>query len=317
MIEIKKYTPACAREWNTFVESSRQGTFLLNRGYMDYHSHRFEDCSLMAYDAGRLVGVLPGNVEGDELWSHRGLTYGGWLTPVKGFDASAMLRLWRSMTDFLSAEGVKRLHYKTIPSIYARCPAEEDVYALFRTGASVETCSVSAAIDLRNPVPFDSNAMRNMRKARANGLVVEADCDLSLFWPVLEQVLSERYGVAPVHSLGEMELLKSRFPENIRVFAVRDPAGEVLAGTVMYLTEKVAHAQYIASSPRGKALGALPLLFHHLVGLFAGMDWFDFGISCEQGGRYLNEGLLRQKSGFGGRCVNYVSYVLNINEIIW
>ena len=40
--------------------------------------------------------------------------------------------------------------------------------------------------------------------------------------------------------------------------------------------------------------------------------WLDFGISTEDGGKYLNEGLIAQKEGFGGRTNVYETYVLNV-----
>ena len=40
--------------------------------------------------------------------------------------------------------------------------------------------------------------------------------------------------------------------------------------------------------------------------------YIDFGTSTEQGGTYLNEGLIKQKEGFGGRAVVYDTYELNI-----
>ena len=38
---IRRYSPEDADLWNRFVNDSRQGTFLLRRDYMDYHSNRF------------------------------------------------------------------------------------------------------------------------------------------------------------------------------------------------------------------------------------------------------------------------------------
>ena len=49
MFEVKQYTQEQAQEWNEFIEDSRQGTFLFNRSYMDYHADRFQDASLMIY----------------------------------------------------------------------------------------------------------------------------------------------------------------------------------------------------------------------------------------------------------------------------
>lgn len=48
MITIKRYDSTTDRErWNQFVAQSKQATFLLHRSYMDYHSDRFHDHSLM------------------------------------------------------------------------------------------------------------------------------------------------------------------------------------------------------------------------------------------------------------------------------
>lgn len=313
-MEIKRYSSVCEGEWNAFVERSRQGTFLFNRGYMDYHSDRFDDFSLMAYDRGVLKGVLPANRVGNVLYSHQGLTYGGWLTQ-EGMDASGMLGLWAEAAGYLIPAGIGRMVYKCIPWIYSRMPSEEDRYALFRSGARWESCQVASVVDLRNGWKFDSNGRRNAAKAsRAGVRVVESD-DFGGFWRVLTQVLAERYGVAPVHSLAEMELLKGRFNDDIRLVLAVDAEGEVLAGTVLYIAGRVVHVQYIASSHRGREEGALALVFSRVMSHFNGYDFFDFGTSCENGGLYLNEGLLRQKSGFGGRAVVYESFIVDLAEI--
>ena len=36
--------------WDQFVAQSKNGTFLFQRNFMDYHADRFFDCSLMIYD---------------------------------------------------------------------------------------------------------------------------------------------------------------------------------------------------------------------------------------------------------------------------
>ena len=78
---------------------------------------------------------------------------------------------------------------------------------------------------------------------------------------------------------------------------------------MVYETERVAHAQYIAASAEGKALGALDCLFDWLITeRYADKAYFDFGISTEQGGTWLNEGLQFQKEGFGARAVVYDAY---------
>ena len=77
---ICRYTPDKAALWDEFVGRSRQGTFLFERAYMDYHQDRFADHSLMVYRKARLFALLPANATDGVLWSHQGLTYGGLLT---------------------------------------------------------------------------------------------------------------------------------------------------------------------------------------------------------------------------------------------
>lgn len=77
----------------------------------------------------------------------------------------------------------------------------------------------------------------------------------------------------------------------------------------------VAHAQYMASSPTGRDLGALDTLFAHLLdNVFPGKPFFDFGISNEHGGRVLNCGLIEQKEGFGARTVVHDFYEVDLDR---
>ncbi len=312
-MEIIHYDSFYRELWDRFAAAARQRSFLFQRGYMDYHADRFEDASLMAFHRGKLVGLLPANRRGDEIVSHGGLTYGGWLTPLHGPGQQGMLEIWNKMCELLRNEGVKSLVYKRVPDIYSLVPAQEDRYALFRAGAVLEGLGASCAISREHAAGFNENARRALAKSRRAGVSVGSSDDYPAFWRILEDVLGRRHGCRPVHSVAEMELLAGRFPENIRLWLARDPQGAPLAGTVVYRTDRVAHAQYIASSPQGQACGALAAVFTAAIAdAFEGSgvraDYFDFGISTEDGGMVLNEGLIRQKEGFGGTVTGYEIY---------
>lgn len=47
MIEIRRYDSSMKEVWNSFIEASKNATFLFNRNYMEYHADRFEDHSLI------------------------------------------------------------------------------------------------------------------------------------------------------------------------------------------------------------------------------------------------------------------------------
>ena len=297
--------------WDDFVRASRNGTFLHQRGYMDYHSDRFDDCSLVASIDGKLCALLPACIEGDTLWSHRGLTYGGWIVPLKHFDVTVMMAVMDAAALWMKDNGIKRFVYKAIPHIYHCYPCEEDLYALFRHGASLTETNISTTIDLTCPLPLDRGNKSGANAARKAGIRVGESDDWEGYWQLLSSLLDERYDTRPVHTIEEITLLQGRFPNNIRLYTAT-LGTELLAGVVLYLSMPVAHCQYIGATPLGKESKALTLLFEHLINEYQrlGFRYFDFGISNEDHGRYLNEGLVRQKSRLGGRGIAY-----NIFEI--
>lgn len=313
MTEIIRYDASMTARWDEFARMSRNGTMLHQRGYMDYHSDRFKDCSLVALHEGKLCALLPACIEGDTLWSHRGLTYGGWLVPLKHFDATVMVEVMDAACQWMSDNSIKRLVYKPVPHIYHRYPCEEDLYALFRHQAKLIETNISTTIDLTCPLPLDRGNKSGANAARKAGIQVGPSEDWEGYWRLLSSLLDERYGTRPVHTLDEMRLLHGRFPDGIRLYAATLD-GEMLAGVVMYLSQPVAHCQYIGASPQGKDSKALTLLFDYLIGeaKASGYRYFDFGISNEDHGRYLNEGLVRQKSRLGGRGIVYNTFEINL-----
>ena len=82
MFEIRKYTADKKEAWNKFVNKAKNSTFLFDRNYMDYHSDRFNDNSLMFYKKGRLYALLPAHKIANILYSHLGLTYGGLIMDI-------------------------------------------------------------------------------------------------------------------------------------------------------------------------------------------------------------------------------------------
>ena len=302
---IERYTPAAAAEWDAFVDASRNGTFLHRRAYMDYHASRFPDRSLMVRDAsGRLLAVLPAHVDatGTVLASHNGLSYGGWLVAPRRVTAAVMLDIFGLLVARMRAEGLTELIYRPVPHIYHRQPAEEDLYALWRMGATVIATGASSTIDLQAPSLLDRNSHNAINRAARSDVLIAPSEAWAEFWGLLTAVLEARHEVKPVHSLDEMNLLRSRFPENIRLYAATR-AGSLLAGMVVYCTGRVVHSQYIAAGEEARRERLLPALYHHVITAAAasGARYFDFGISTEQGGLVLNDNLDIHKSQAGGR----------------
>ena len=308
MFEIRRYAPALADEWNQFVAASKNGTFLFDRRYMDYHSDRFTDHSLMIYRRGKLYAVLPANVDGDTLYSHQGLTYGGLLMNERT-TAAEVVDIFRLLNATLREEGIRKVVYKAVPWIYHKQPAEEDLYAFFEVcKATLAVRNLSSTIRCDSPNKWYRIRRCGARYAQKAGIQIEASEDYVAFWHVLTENLRLRYGLTPVHTIEEIELLRQRFLEHIRLFVAKEH-GEVIGGTVLYVTERVVHSQYIAANARGREVHALDLLFDVVIRQsLKQYPYFDFGISTEEYGTYLNEQLIYQKEGFGGRGICYDWY---------
>lgn len=312
MIRIQRYMAKNAPAWNRFVAESKNATFLHDRNYMDYHADRFADHSLLVFEDETLLALLPANREGGALHSHQGLTYGGFLTG-RAMRASLMLEVFGALKEYLTAENISALHYKPVPAIYHSYPAEEDIYALFRMEARLVRVDVAASIPLERPWPLHHGKKTGAAQARKAGVGVRASEDYEAFFDIASTCLAERHDARPVHSAQEMRLLASRFPENIRLHgAYRE--GRMVAGTIMYLTHRVAHAQYIASTPEGRDTRAVDLMMAQMIAQASGhFAWFDFGISTEAQGRVLNTGLSAQKEEFGARGIVHTAYSLYLN----
>lgn len=309
MFEIRRYTAGQADEWNAFVAASKNGTFLFDRRYMDYHSDRFEDCSLMVYYKSELYALLPANRVADTLYSHQGLTYGGLL--MSSDSKTAVVRdAFVAVNAFLRQESIRRVRYKHIPWIYASLPSEEDLFALHNV-CQAQICSrdVSSVVMLSHRLPLSELRRRCVKKAQKAGVEIKEVQDCSVFWPLLEDNLKARYDARPVHSLDEIALLRSRFPQHIRLFvACKD--GRVVGGTLLYICARTVKTQYISANEEGRRVGALDLLFTTLMDKCTedGMEYFDFGTSNRPDNNDLNDSLIFQKEGFGGRAVCYDTY---------
>ena len=286
------------------------------RDFMEYHQDRFNDFSLMVFKANKLVALLPANRTNNTLFSHQGLSYGGL---ILGLDETFVLALnaFNAILKFLEKNGFKSLHLKLTPRMYFKEPSDEINYLLFKLDAELYRRDVSSVIGLKQQpnIMASSNRKRGIKRAIKHELRVEEVGKFSEFWSqILEPNLREHYNVTPVHTLKEIEYLKRCFPNNIRQFNVYF-GSDIVAGATIFESDLVAHVQYIASNNKRQELGSLDLLFHTLITeTFAHKTFFDFGISNESEGAYINKGLLQWKSSFGAKTIVHEFYNIDIEK---
>ena len=309
-MQVIKYNPHHNKEWDDLVRNSKNGTFLFCRDFMEYHSDRFNDHSLLFYDEGELIALLPGNIAGNVFYSHQGLTYGGFIVP-KTIKVAQVVALFDVLMDYLRQTGIVKLIYKTIPYIYHKYPSEEDLYMLFRHNGRLHYRNLSCCIALDGRMKYPRIRKRAIARAMNNNLEVMESDVFSDFWKILEDNLKKRYEAAPVHSLDEITQLKAKFPNEIRLFISKNESG-TFAGALIFEMKDTVHVQYTSATDTGREIGALDIIYDRLLEHYSEKKYFDFGTSNENNGLYLNDTLIAQKESFGGRGIAYDAYVIDL-----
>ena len=310
-IEVVKYRSNLKVRWDQFVSNSKNGTFLFNRDYMEYHSNRFKDFSLMFLKKKRLIALLPASIKDNVLTSHGGLTFGG-IVSDREMRTSNMLGIFDELMKFSKSQDIKKIIYKVMPKIYHQIPADEDLYALFLNNAKLIGRDLSSTIQMNKNIKYNKGRKWSVNKSKKFGLEIKRSYNFDSFMSIDEKLLKTKYDVKPTHTSEEIEMLANRFPENIKLFgAFKEDM--MLAGVIVYESNTVAHTQYIASTGEGKDNYAQDLILDYLIrDYYKDKSYFDFGISTEENGRYLNSGLIQYKEGFGASSVIYDFYKINI-----
>ncbi|MFN3754758.1 GNAT family N-acetyltransferase [Flavobacterium sp.] len=287
--------------WNAFIGTAKNATFLFHRDFMEYHADRFEDYSLLVFEGQKLVSVIPANVIDNKIFSHQGLTYGGFVFGEK-VKLGEVIIIVKSVLAFLNLNKFESFQLKLVPSIYNSTFSEEIEYAMFLTEAQLIRRDCLSVIDLQQSFSFKKDRKKCILRSQKHNLLIKEEPDFEFFWnEILIPNLSKKHQSKPVHSSQEITKLQNAFPNNIRHFNVYQN-DKIVAGTTVFVTDKVAHPQYISANEQKNELGSLDFLYNHLITkVFKDKSYFDFGPSHEENGKKINGGILFWKESFGAK----------------
>ncbi|MEY8767058.1 GNAT family N-acetyltransferase [Francisella philomiragia] len=301
-------------EWDLFVKNAKNSHFMFYRDYMEYHSDRFDDMSLMFYDdKNNLSALFPANKRNNVLCSHQGLTFGGFIIG-KDMKQKKLLDCFELLKEFANKESLVKVVYKALPTIYHQIPSQEDLYGLFINDANLVRLDSSSCLDLSENFKLPKGRKASISKARRESVYIEESNDFSAFIELENKVLQSQHNSQAVHSGEELSLLKERFPENIKLYVAKTKENLLVAGALLFIWKDIVHTQYLANDFVGRELGALDLLIKELIDEYRNKcyKYFNFGISNEDSGRYLNEGLVAQKESFGARTIVFSQYEIKV-----
>ena len=308
---VEKYTKENRLAWDTFISGAKNATFLFARDFMEYHSDRFTDYSLLVYKDDLLYAVLPANIVGDKLYSHKGLTYGS-LVLSKSAKLLYTFEAFKALLAFLDAKAISTLELRNIPTFYNTMPSDELSYFLFKANATLIKRDALMVIDTSTKIKFQKNRREGINKAKRNGLTIAVDDNFEGFWnEILIPNLQQKHGIAPVHSLEEIQLLAAKFPDYIKqVNVYKDNV--IVAGTTLFLTKTTIHPQYVSGNSDKNAFGSLDLAYDYIINHFdSSKRYFDFNISSEENGTALNSGLIFWKESCGARTYVADNYLID------
>ncbi len=305
---VRLYKKEDFKIWNSFVETAKNATFLFNRDFMEYHSDRFDDFSLLVFENDKLVSILPANRLGASIFSHQGLTYGGLILNEKS-KLIEVISIFKNVLIYLNKLNIEIINIKMIPNFYADGFNDEINYILFLLQAKKMRCDTYSVLNLQKEFKITSGRKEGIAKGIQNKLICKEETNFESFWnEILIPNLLTKHSTKPVHSLKEIQLLHKKFPYNIRQFNVYQN-NKIIAGTTIFESKNVAHSQYISGNETKNETGSLDFLYNSLIkNVFKEKSFFDFGTSNEQEGKVLNNGLLFWKESFGAKTVTQNFY---------
>jgi hypothetical protein len=238
------YAAAMRSDWDRIVERARNGHFIFQRGYMEYHADRFPDCSYLLLRRRKPVALLPAHRLNGDLISHKGLSFGGWILAPECLygDLEAGFQM---LAEDMAKRGLARLVYSPSPSPYHRGPCGDDLFILQKNGARCHSPRLGAFLRHADGLPQTWGLRRRLRRGEENlSCAFEETENLDRFWDQQDRFHKKTFGASPVHSAEEMRLLKSRFPSCIRLIIGRR-GSDWLAGRVLFLSRQVLRFQYV------------------------------------------------------------------------
>lgn len=335
-MHIIPYSVGYKETWDSFLQSSRNGTFLLSRSFLDYHADDLVDCSVLVYsdevngeDADLVLGtegllaLFPANwnAGGRRVYTHQSTGYGGLLLSpdIKLSEVMAIAQALLSYyANYLQAE---TMVYSPLPYIYKLNPNGDELFAFHQAGARLTRRQISMVVPIRKQQSIPT--MKNMlaRKAIEKGMYISRMLteDIEEQQEYVEMLKDESTIISMSSYLGTKDAdtvkdLILRFPRHIRYFLVKSPDG-IQAGCMVLVFERVVYIQQLVCTDYGRQNGALELLIRHLTAdRFEGAAYLDMGSSYVNG--QLEKSLLFAKESFGGRVVCYDTYELSLDQMI-
>jgi len=311
--KIVKYHPDYYSIWNEFVQNSGQATFLHHRDYMDYHAERFADFSLLIFKDEKLVALLPAHQIDKQVFSHKGLTYGGLLF-YPNFRIAYKIEVYDALLNYLYIEGIEKLFVKSIPSFFTKEKDESHVYIFHHLQADFLEVKPFFVLETKRGMQLNKDRKKHLKKLQKHDFVLSDDLShLADYWQIVTNNLAQKHQTKPVHSLTEISRLISAFPKQIKLHTLF-LQGKMVSGALLFLVNDTVHFQYIHSSTNANSRQGVDWLIWQIVNQYIpDCQFVSFGSSAK-GNNGLDTGLAYWKESFGAHIRNQFVYEIAVEK---
>jgi hypothetical protein len=330
MLTICEYENKLEAQWDDFViNKSINGTFLQTRRFLNYHPEgRFIDRSLVFYKGNTIVAVIPACELFDEhkktFFSHKGSTYGGIIIGRDFYNIKHVGSIIFDLEAYLVEQGFTKVIIKNTADIFCKDETKLLEYFLFKENyQSYDELSFYIDFNLYKDdiiSNLSASKRRDYKYSLKNNLAIRellSKTELESFYNILEINLC-KFAKTPVHSLAELIDMKVKRLGDIACFYGVYMEKEMIAGSMVFnFDNEVFHTQYLASNPEYLSCYPMDFLIVNLIkyAYDKNFKYMSFGISTENNGKFLNEGLARFKEGFGCKYAINKTFYKDINTL--
>lgn len=291
------------------------GSPLNSREFLNYHDERersWRSLIVSVYDdRGVQVGCMPVSVgEGPavvRVESHVGTVFAG--LRVASDDVSLIRNAYQAVIKLVRDHlGGDELVIRLPPELVVSETAAH-LWSLWSLGFQPDVVYLGRALRLPNEVEASRLRRRGMARAIQCGGEVHETRQVSRHaHQVLRENRMRRHGVAPLHSLDDLDAISRRVPGLVRLFQA-DHDDHLCAGAIVFVHAKYATLQYLFRSecPESSAMQDLAL-YKAIEALATQTPWLLLGTSTEPNDnhRAVNAGLDFYKQSW--RSIPYTAH---------
>ncbi len=276
-------------EYTNFVENYSPYISYFSFKFLDYHKREWNHIGIKEGD--RLMGVIPGVVEGSTFHSLKGASFGGVL--IKG-GIKEKIRYIEGVKDFLIKEGIERIEITLPPCLNEYRDSSID-FILWKAGFVLDKMVLGVYIDLED-YEISKHHIRNIKKSAP---ITVRRAEVEEVYPLIKETW-KRFGKEPTHTIEDLLFLRKNFPEFIQIYAGYRER-ELLSAILFFkINSKVYLSFYPVQNEYAREKKVMFSLMHQVMEELKrkGVKIIDMG-TVSNGD--INENLIRFKINWGGR----------------